>query len=365
MLKFDWFVSKLRFWTTLTGLAALCLLALSLVAAPSAFAQGTSEFTLQTGPVSPPAVAPGGTSSISITVGSVNGFSGSVALGCQVSSNQTTNKAADPVCTVSPSSVTPPAGSTATATATITTSVDTTTVGYNIVITATGPTTSYSAPGEGLTVLAVSPQFTITIQTSIQPSSVPAGSGAQALLVVNPTNGYSSPQTCNAGTGSACGITLYCSTITPLVTIAPYCSFTYSTGSTLEISGDVAQTATLTINTWGPVQTGAATRHHPYYALWLPIPLLGFVGLGAAFGGKQSRKALGLLALLVLGGSLLLLPACSNTGNTTSTPNGVTPANTYTFTIVGVDGNGVVSSNTGSGSSAPSVSLSVTAPPKT
>jgi hypothetical protein len=42
----------------------------------------------------------------------------------------------------------------------------------------------------------------------------------------------------------------------------------------------------------------------------------------------------------------------------------VTPANTYTFTIVGIDSNGVISSNTGTNTSAPTVTLTVTAPTK-
>lgn len=100
--------------------------------------------------------------------------------------------------------------------------------------------------------------------------------------------------------------------------------------------------------------------------MWIPLPLLLLAGVGAAAGGKRSRKAWGLLAFFIITGSLLLLPACgTNTTASTSTPNGVTPANTYTFTIVGVDVNGVASSNTGSTtSSGPTVTLTVTAPPK-
>jgi len=61
-----------------------------------------------------------------------------------------------------------------------------------------------------------------------------------------------------------------------------------------------------------------------------------------------------------------LTPACGNSSSTsTTTPNGVTPANTYTFTIIGVDSNGVLSSNTSTTSTGPTVSLTVTAPPKT
>jgi hypothetical protein len=86
------------------------------------------------------------------------------------------------------------------------------------------------------------------------------------------------------------------------------------------------------------------------------------VGLGAAVGGKRWRKAWGLLALLVVSGSLLLTPACGNSGTSTTTPNGVTPANSYTFTVVGVDAQGNVSSNTTTTGANPTVSLTVTAP---
>jgi hypothetical protein len=87
--------------------------------------------------------------------------------------------------------------------------------------------------------------------------------------------------------------------------------------------------------------------------------------MGAAASGKRSRRAWGVLALFVICGAFILIPGCA-TSNTTSTttPNGVTPANTYTFTIVGVDSNGVVSSNTSTTTSGPTVSLTVTAPAK-
>jgi len=92
--------------------------------------------------------------------------------------------------------------------------------------------------------------------------------------------------------------------------------------------------------------------------------MLSFVGLGAALGGKRSRKAWGLLALFIISGSFLLMPACGNSRVTTSEPNGVTPPNTYSFTILGVDANGNASSNSANGTTGTglSVSLAVTAP---
>ena len=152
-----------------------------------------------------------------------------------------------------------------------------------------------------------------------------------------------------------------CATITPLVTIPPVCSFSYPSGLTgVPVNGAPA-TSTITISTYGPVVTGANASRRGIYAWWLTLPMLALVGLGAA-GGKRMRKASALLALFVLCGALFLMPACGNTTTTTtSTPNGVTPANTYTFTIVGVDANGVASSNTTSTTSAnPTVTLTVT-----
>jgi hypothetical protein len=201
----------------------------------------------------------------------------------------------------------------------------------------------------------VTPQFTINVTSTLAPSSVVAGSGAEGVVTVNPINGYISP--------SDGGITLACATISPLVTIAPVCSFTYpSGGSSLQVTGSPASAA-LTVNTFGPITTGAHSSR-TVFGLWFTVPLLGLAGLGAVASGKRSRKAWGVLAVFVLCGTFFLVPGCGNSSTSTTTPNGTTPANTYTFTITGVDSNGVVSSNTSSTSSGPIVTLTVTEPPK-
>ena len=333
------------------ALGIVCSLTVVVLAVSPLAGQGTTEFTLQASNLSTDAIAPGGTASTLLTIGSVNGFSGTVDLTCQVTSSQATTST--PGCTVSPASVTPPA----TATATITTTAQTTTVNYSITITGKGPTTTFTTPALTLTVLAVTPQFTITVQSAVAPSSVVAGSGAEGVISINPINGYSSPS--DASDPKKSGVYLSCATITPLVTPAPVCSFSPANPSV--ISAPV--TSTLTISTFGPVITGAAFHPHNTYGLWLMMPLLALAGVGAATGRRRSRKAWGLLALCMFSAAILLLPACGNTTATTSTPNGTTPANTYTFTVVGVDVNGVISSNSGTtGTSSPTVSLTVTAP---
>jgi len=346
MLRSEWSESKLKSAFGHHGMAALCLMAAAFAFpcfAPAALAQGgTSEFTLTPASFDPDAVAPGGVSSSLIQVGSVNGFSGTVNLTCQVTSQAVATD--PPVCTVSPSSVTAPGS----VSATITTLSDTSTEPYNITITGTGPTLP-------ITVLAVTPQFTLSVTSSVAPTSVPAGSGAQGVVTVNPVYGYATP--------TPGGITLACASISPLVTIAPVCSFTYPQNApNLQVTGTPAS-ATLTISTFGPITTGAHSRN--VMGFWFSLPLIGLVGLGAAASGKLLRGAWGMLAVVVLCGVFILTPGCANNTTSTTTPNGITPANTYTFTIVGVDSNGVASSNASTTTTGPTVSLTVTVPPKT
>ena len=337
---------KLSLKDRYAGIAVLCLLA-AMLALPSA---ASAQFTLQAAPLSPDAVDPGGTSSSNISVGTTNGFNAPVDLSCQATSTATVVDA--PVCTVSPATVTPPAS----ASATITTMGGTSPVSYSVTVTGVAPSTAQTTttPAQSLTVLPVTPQFTVTVEKAVAPVSVQAGSGAEATIQINPINGYSTPA------GSA-GITLSCSSITPLVAFPPYCSFTYPTGqTTLIITGGQVATSTLTINTFGTQITKAA-QPRTRYALWLPLPMLGLVGVGAAVGGKRSRKAWGLLALLIMSGALFLMPACGNTKPNTSAPNGITPDDTYTFTVTGVDAAGNIASNTGSTTTTnPSVTLTVT-----
>src|SRR5208337_4461233 len=109
------------------------------------------------------------------------------------------------------------------------------------------------------------------------------------------------------------------------------------------------------ISTVGPIASAAHAR--PWYALWLPLPMLALAGVGLVTGRRS--RAWSALALFVVGGAILLMPACAanNTIAPTNTNGQLTPKNTYTFTIMGIDSNGVSSSNTGT--SAPTVTLTV------
>jgi hypothetical protein len=324
------------------------LLTASMLFVPGAF--GQADFTFQATTFNPPAMNPGGTSLSTVTLGTVNGFSGVVNLSCQVTPATDTA----PGCDVSPSQVTPPASASLTVTGTNPTSSLAAAPGnYVVTVTGTGPSTSHQQT-PGITVLAVAPGYTITVQSGVVPSSVHAGSGGQATLNINPLNGYALNGQVNS---EQQGVWLTCATVAPLVTVPPVCSFD---PQPVPVFGTVTP-VTLTIKTSAPPTTSRVIYGgQSHFALWFSFPVLGLAGCAAACK-KKSRGAFGLLALFVLGGAVLLTPACGSNNSTTnpSSPNATTPKNTYTFTITGVDSNGVPSTNSSTTSTGPTVTLTV------
>jgi hypothetical protein len=309
------------------------------------------SFTLTMGKFQPASsVNPGAEATSNVTINPDTTFTSPVDLSCAVTTTSVVTTY--PVCTVSQSTVTPPGSASAVVTTYDPTAATTATpASYTVTVTGTSGSITQTA-SLTFTVLAVTADFTITVTGAIAPNSVPAGSGAQATVSVNPLNGY-------VGV-----VTLACSSISPVTFNPPVCTFTYPNGQLGLPVNATATTTTLTINTLGPPLPGSAVAHRrAFYAFWLPVPMLALLGVGAAAGGRRSRKALGLLAVFVVAASLLLTPACGNSSSSTTTPNnGITPANTYTFTLTGVDQNGAVSSNTGTTNVSPTVALTVTAP---
>ena len=331
------------------GIAA-CFFHLALTIGTVTPALAQQDFSLQMGAFSPFAMNPGGSAQSNVTLNPLNGFSGSVDLTCTVAPAGPTA----PGCVISPGSVTPPGTATATVSSILSTGGTATPGDYTITVTGTSGTLVHPSSGD-VSVLSVTAQFTITVTSVTAPSSVPAGTGAQATISVNPISGYS-------GT-----VTLSCSSTTPVVLVPPVCTFDYPPTSPtgLPVNGTPA-TVNLTINTTGPIPTPsrASVARRASWAFWLPFPVIGLALLGGAVSGKRFRLSFTFLGIVTIASAFLILPACGNSSNsTTSTnPNGNTPSNTYTFTLTGVDQNGNISSNTGVNNSAATVSLTVTAP---
>jgi hypothetical protein len=303
---------------------------------PAAFAQ--SDFTLTATSFNPIAVDPGISSVTHVSVSPLNGFTGSVDITCTITPVVLTSP---PVCSPTTLTVTPPVSGPA---ITLTTTGLTPAGTYTITLTGTGGGQTQTFPLT-LTVLPVTPDYTVTVQSTLSPSSVHSGYGATAVIAITPVNGY---------TGT---VTPSCSLVTPSVTVPPVCSFN---PETVQVSTSAVQTTTLTVNTFNPSVTTTTGENHgprPFYALMIPLPALALIGVGLS--GTRYRRFLGIVLGLTLAASLLLLPACGNSTastQTTTSTTGTTPKNTYTITLAATDDQGTASSNT---DPSPTVSLTV------
>ena len=305
---------------------------LSLVVAPQIMSAQQS-FTL-TGPSSlnPNSVVPGEVATTNFTVTGSAGFTGSVALSCTVTSAAT---GVSPTCLISPDSVTPGAQPSLTVYTTAGTA-GTPPAQYIVTITGTnsGSTPSTATLTYYLTVVNIAQDYTLSVSKPVSPGTVSPGNGATASILVTPVSGYN-------GT-----ITLSCASITPAVVGAPTCSF--DPAQITVTNGGAVAPSTLTISTFGTINNPVALRStwRIFYALWLGVPGLALIGAGARASGERKLRPrfLGFLLLLTLASSILILPSCSST-TATSTSNLITPKNTYSFTLTGVDDNGISPSN--------------------
>jgi hypothetical protein len=325
---------------------------LALLASPL-MAFGQQDFTMMVTQPYPSAVDAGQDSKSYINLGTVNGFTGNVSLSCTVSPLV----ANGPTCTP-PATATPPQQ-----VAMSITVGDLAPAGfYTLTVTGTGPAPSTPKTANiSLTVLSITPDYTMAVTTAIFPTSVHAGFTAVATITVSPINGYS-------GT-----VTLSCSSITPLATPAPSCSFSPAAVGPQANGLEPPFTSVLTITTTGntpPPPTPASlvgglhgingsflpgANAPGLNRLWLAFPGLGLIALALATSGRRRRR-LCLLSLLLLSlASILLMPACA-TNNSNTGLNGSTPKNTYVFTLTGADTQGVAPSNE---ATPPTVSLTV------
>ena len=169
---------------------------------------------------------------------------------------------------------------------------------------------------------AVVNDFTFTPPPSPASFTVTAGQPATYQVTIAPT-----------ATPFPNSVTLSCSAGLPTGAL---CDFT--NGGTIPNlnSGPVSRTLNIS-TTVRPVTTSSVWHAGAFYAAWLPVSGLAFLGIG--IGGKNSRRRRVLSALLVSGFlSLILFQA--GCGSSTSTPilSTGTPAGTYTITITATSG---------------------------
>jgi hypothetical protein len=301
-----------------------CLFALFLINAASLQAQ---NFTLTPTTLYPAAVDPGGIATAQISLTVINSV-GTISFSCTVNSNNSTVNASDyPSCLISPTTAT----STGILSLTVTASSDTPAGEYSFTVTGTAGSETEGTPNPiYLNVVDVQQDYTLTITKAISPGTVSPGGGAQATVTVTPIASY---------TGT---VTLSCLSVTPTQVGAPYCSFD---PPSVDVTSSSGGQAVLTISTYGTQQTVSELKFPRIFrGFWLALPGLALVGVG--FGGRRRKKLTGLLLLLGVSGGFLLLPSCGGPTVTSNNNIGyVTPKDTYTFTLTGVDQNGIAPSN--------------------
>jgi hypothetical protein len=308
-----------------------------LFAASASAAYG--QFTLSPTQLHPASVDPGSSATATIILTPSMGFNSVVDFTCGVTSNPVVTNS--PVCVVSPTSATPGTGG-AQISLTITTVSATPAGTYQITVTGTSGSIIETAT-LFLNIADLTEDYTISVlPTTAVPSPVTAGNIATTTVTVAPLGSYS-------GT-----VTLSCLSVTPVVTGAPVCTFN---PTSVNVTSGIPPTSTLTITTFGTTGTKTTKLSSPrlFYSLWLALPGLAIIGMGAT--RRRGRKLLGIFMLVAIASALLLLPACgSSTTNTAASQNQITPTNTYTFTLSGSDTHGAGPSTT----IAATVSLQVT-----
>lgn len=294
------------------------------------------SFTLTPSALSPSAgIDPGGSATATISVQGIGGFDSSVSLTCTVTSSIVTTDA--PLCTISPLSVIPNASPALT----LTTVGSTPSGTYTITVTGTSGSEVETAQ-LFLNVIDVEPDYTLTVLRTISPTTVNAGNGAEATITVTPLGTY---------TGT---VTLSCLSVTPTVIASPICAFD---PPSVQIGNSVGTSSVLTVSTYGPTKNSKLWSPRSFYAFAFIVPGLALAGLG--IGGSRRKKMLWIFMLMAIASSLLFLPACGNTSGLNNNNSLVTPKNTYTFTLTGVDSNGVAPSNSTSNNNQATVSLTV------
>ncbi|MFZ0869029.1 MAG: hypothetical protein WA424_06540 [Candidatus Sulfotelmatobacter sp.] len=321
-------------------LASLLFL-LSAASVPLAYGQ---QFSLSVSALHPAiGVDPGGSATATIDLEPVGTFDEAVSLSCVVTSNQFTTNL--PQCLVSPGSAIPPAdGPSLTITTTGGTGADATAAGtYQVTVTGTGGSTTQSV-ALYLSVADLTEDYTLSVSpTTAIPSPLPAGSAATTTVTVLPIGDYSGQ------------VTLACLSVFPIVTASPYCAFD---PPTVSISSSTGATSTLTIGTFGRATTTRLWNPRVFYAFWLVVPGLALVGVRRP--RSLGKKPLAVFFLMLVAGSLLLLPACGGDVGSRALNGQITPNNTYTFTLTGADTNGAAPSNVPPNADVATVTLAVT-----
>lgn len=169
-------------------------------------------------------------------------------------------------------------------------------------------------------------------------------SSASASIVVSDFAVSVAPDTQTTPAGTPVTYTVTASPVSPSTTfpnsISISCATGLPTGGACDVTDNPisnlstgAQTRSITVNTTARTTSTSSLRHNGgFYALWLPISGLAFLGFGLGVRKSSARRAILGLILGAFLGSILLQAGCGSDSSTTTTTTG-TPAGTYTVTV--------------------------------
>lgn len=171
--------------------------------------------------------------------------------------------------------------------------------------------------------------------------------GTPSATTVSPGSSITVPASAISEAGYSNGTVTFACAVSPQIqswqsATPPSCTFS-PTSALVNVGAPGASTLTFTPAAASTsAMAGQSSRW--IYALWLPIPGLALVGIGAGSRTSQRRRLLGLLLLGLLLTGVLTMPACVSY---THLGNVGTPPGQYTIIITGTDQNGNTQLGTG------------------
>jgi hypothetical protein len=272
-------------------------------------------FQMSASAISPATVIAGSSGTSNISVVTIFGFNGAVALFCG------NGLPTGVTCTFNPALVSNASG---TSTLTITTSASVAAGSYPITVIATSGSLTETAV---LSLAVKAPPGFAVSPTALTPAAVTAGGSATATITTSPTGGFG---------GS---VTFSCSSIilngSPATVAPPTCSF-----NPPSVTG--AGSTTLTIATTG--RTGLLLPSLQRETRWfvaMALPVFGII-IGMGFRVDRKKRLHFLLLPLILAG-LMLAAGCGSGSH--SITGGGTPAGSYSITVT-ASATGASSQNT-------------------
>jgi hypothetical protein len=161
---------------------------------------------------------------------------------------------------------------------------------------------------------------TFKVEALQSSNTVVAGNPASYTIRLTPLSQFTASIaiSCNSGLPSS-------STCTPSTT-------------PVTLQGTSPSTVTLIISTTARVTTTASATplRGLFYASWLPITGIAFLGIGIGSRLRPEQRVLGGLLFIVVGTLILLQPACSGHSNSSTTTG--TPAGTFTVNLTATSG---------------------------